>query len=184
MTDDLKLALKTIALSLYFMGRCKMCNKNIQSDLEYHFERFHPELIASNRSPNRLRKTSIIKRKKIVVDGNNVAYFGGTPKVKNLKICRGRLQKLGYDVIIIISSALIHSIDDKAELLRMQRLNWITTAENDVSDDIEVIEMAMRYSCEIVTNDRFLDHQPVYAQMFDFSKLRKFRISDKKFYID
>ena len=150
------------------------------TDPVYHMTTYHPDLIQTGGAPNWNRKSMKSSKKKIIVDGNNVAYSSGSPRIHNLKSVRSELIKQGYEPIIVVSSALFHNIDNRDELQRLHRIGWISVADENDSDDIEIIELAVRYNCEIVSNDRYLDHRGNYRGIFDFSKLRKFAISNGK----
>ncbi len=164
------------------MVKCPFCKMHLSNgnellihintkhrDQEPSFEKIHVSRKRGNRKNN----------KKIVVDGNNVAYYAGEPPhIYYLKLLRGVLKKKGYEPIIIVSSALRHKIDDKLELIRLINLNWIIEAESGENDDKLVIETALSNNCKIITNDRFLDHMDFYNNLSDI--LIKFNIIGNK----
>ncbi len=164
------------------MVKCKVCGRRMD-DPEYHVQRYHPEFIGTRKTTS-VRKRRVGSRRVIVVDGNNVAYFGGSPSIRNLKIARSGLIKQGYDPIIVVSSALLHRIDSRGELVRMVNMGWVTVADDSESDDVEAIEGAMRNRCELVSNDRFMEYRSLYGNRYDFTKLRRFRIVDGRFVLD
>jgi hypothetical protein len=165
------------------MGKCKICGKSMYNDVDYHFQKFHPELITDTgeNTKKKVVPKKLGSKPKIIVDGNNVAYStGNNPLVFHLKSVRAQLIKNNYDPIIIISKALVHSIDDKTELLRLIRIGWLTEADNDRDDDIEIIETAIQYKTKIISNDNFQEHKKAYSKHYDFSKVTKFSIINDK----
>jgi len=118
------------------------------------------------------------------VDGNNVAYSGDSISLRNIKLARTSLIKKGFDPIIIISSALFHAIDDRDELKRFYNIGWVKVADDQESDDVEIIEQGMRYQCMIVSNDRYSEYREIYAGRFDFSKLVRFAFAKGRFILE
>ena len=75
------------------MPKCPFCGKNeIKGlQLENHISLKHSEKlleIQTNLQRNMKGDEKLKVKVQIVVDGNNVAYFGGNPKLRNLKIMR------------------------------------------------------------------------------------------------
>ena len=165
------------------MAKCDLCRRSFRGSFDSHIEWYHPEYFGSN-SANKRRVLIHQKRdgQKIVVDGANVAYFAdGKPKVRNLRFCRGSLITGGFNPIIIISQALMHTIDEPGELHRFLNIGWVQLAENDRDDDIAILECAIGNGCDIVSNDNFSEHRKFYQEKFSYIKIRKFSFQGSLF---
>ena len=149
----------------------------------YHMDRYHPELIVT-RPKSRKNVRPSPSKNPIVVDGNNVAYSGDNASMYNIKLARISLIEKGFDPIIVISSALFHAIDDKDELKRFYNMGWVKVADDQESDDVEIIEQGMRYQCRIVSNDRYSEYREIYAGRFDFYKLVRFAFAEGRFILE
>lgn len=143
------------------MPSCPFCRirTDTGSELQEHITRKHPE---EAMGLGRLRGTQRKKFKRreknppIVVDGNNVAYYGNNKaEVNNIKQARAILMKEGYSPIIFVSAALRHDIDNSMELTRIINLGWVIEVEGGENDDVLIIEEAQRKQCKIITNDKF-----------------------------
>jgi len=146
-------------------------------------DRYHPELIVT-RPKSRKNVRPSPSKNPIVVDGNNVAYSGDNASMYNIKLARISFIEKGFDPIIVISSALFHAIDDKDELKRFYNMGWVKVADDQESDDVEIIEQGMRYQCRIVSNDRYSEYREIYAGRFDFYKLVRFAFAEGRFILE
>ncbi|MFX1251345.1 MAG: hypothetical protein ACFFCZ_07030 [Promethearchaeota archaeon] len=158
---------------------CPVCGRSVRL-LKDHIARFHPEHFASSTSQVK-PKISLphvsehsffgqkIEQKKvpsqiIVVDGQNVAYFGdrGKPSYINLDVVYKALKALGYIPKIVISSALKYKVNDPVRLNKMISRGIVIEAPSGEDDDLTVLELAHTYKAKIVTNDRYLDHNDIF----------------------
>ncbi len=156
--------------------KCDFCGRSVDNhEMNYHLSKYHPELMEAGKL-NQIKINQIHKPKmrKIVVDGNNVAYYFGSPKVHLIKKIRIYLKKNEYFPVIIISEALIHNIDDKDELQRLINIGWVILADSSRDDDNSVIEHAIPEKLFIITNDRYESHRSTYEGKYDFSNLHTF----------
>lgn len=120
----------------------------------------------------------ISRRSNVIVDGNNVAYHlapNGNPRVANLILASRSLAKAGYRTIIVVSAALIHSIDDPEALQQMIDSRQVVQATSGTNDDLTIIHMAQRNSADVVSNDRFLDWRDKHPWLE--SRLRRYRMT-------
>ncbi|MFX0062828.1 MAG: hypothetical protein ACFFC7_11665 [Candidatus Hermodarchaeota archaeon] len=158
---------------------CPVCGRSVRF-LKDHIARFHPEHFASSTSqvkpkismPHASEKPLFWQKtdqKKvpsqiIVVDGQNVAYFGdrGKPSYVNLEVVYKALKTIGYTPKIIISSALKYKVNDPVRLNRMISRGIVIEAPSGEDDDLTVLELAHTYKAKIVTNDRYLDHKDIF----------------------
>ncbi|MCY3414042.1 MAG: hypothetical protein INQ03_20530 [Candidatus Heimdallarchaeota archaeon] len=165
------------------MAKCPFCGSQFQGkELQIHIHTKHRDQEDTFERIVPARKPKSKVQKRIVVDGNNVAYTQGKPEVSNIKLCRAFLKRKQYEPIIIISSALRHQIDKPLELIRMINLNWVIEAEPGENDDILIIETAFAKQCKIISNDRYLDHNPNFN--WDIQAIiLNFQIINKQFKI-
>ena len=145
------------------MPKCPFCGKNEIKGLhlENHISLKHSEKlleIERNLQRNMRRDEKLKAKVRIVVDGNNVVYFGGNPKLRYLKIMRSYLVKKNFNPIIFISSALKYQIDHPTELLRFINIYNIIEVEGGIDDDKHLIEEAFRKKIKIISNDKFNEY--------------------------
>jgi hypothetical protein len=154
-------------------ARCPYCDRLFNRDsLDVHIQkcRVRRENSQDARKPSRKRL--------LIVDGNNIAYSlapRGKPKAQNLNLAYHSLKSAGYDSIFVISSALIHKIDNPGALNAFMMSARIEEAPRGTNDDGRIIQLAKRLDGEIVSNDRFLDWIDRYPWIT--SRLRKYRIT-------
>jgi hypothetical protein len=113
-----------------------------------------------------------------VVDGNNVAYHlapNGMPRVKNLILGHRSLTKAGYRVVIVISAALSHNIDQPDVLQQLIDRGQVIKAKRGTNDDLTIIRIAQQDNADIVSNDRFLDWRGRYPWLE--SRLKRYRMT-------
>lgn len=105
-------------------------------------------------------------KKKIVVDGANVAYIekskSGNPKVSNLVAVYQSLKEKGFDPIIIVDAALQHKIDDPQKFEKLLENQTVRQAPAGTDADYFILETAKEYHARIVTNDKYEDYQKDY----------------------
>jgi hypothetical protein len=119
-----------------------------------------------------------VKRKSLVIDGNNVAYHlapGDTPRTANLLLAYQSLMTVGFKPVIVISSALVHSVDKPQELKRLVSTGIVIEAPRGTNDDLTIIKTAKKQNADVVSNDRFLDWIDRYPWLS--SRLRKYRMT-------
>jgi len=155
------------------------------SELQDHLAKKHPEEVVDSTIGKHMQERKFKRKssRSIVVDGNNVCYHEGDPKIILLKKVRAQLMKSGFKPTIFVSSALRHDIDNPAELNRLINVGWFIEVEGGEDDDLNVIEEAQRKQCKIVSNDNFKEYLKDYAS--DNWKLansiRNFKFENGKF---
>lgn len=173
---------------------CPICGRSVRL-LKDHIARFHPEHLEQPHSPPkpkiiRLASTSWSSIQGsnshkqnigsiIIVDGQNVAYFGEftKPSYLNLKIIYEALISLSYTPKIVISSALKYKIDDPVRLNRFMSRRIAIEAPSGEDDDLTILELANDYQAKIITNDRYLNHQDIFPDLK--KQLIKFQIFNR-----
>jgi hypothetical protein len=118
------------------------------------------------------------KRKNVIVDGNNVAYYlspNGKPQLSNLLSALKSLRYAGLRPVIVISSALKHKIDKPDALRELISTKEVVEAPRGTNDDLHIIRMAQKTNSDIVTNDRFLDWRERHPWLDD--RLRRYRMT-------
>lgn len=105
-------------------------------------------------------------KKKIVVDGANVAYIeksqSGNPKVSNLTAVYQALKERGFEPIIIVDAALQYDIDDRQQFESLIENQTVRQAPAGTDADYFILETAEKYHARIVTNDQYKDYQNDY----------------------
>jgi hypothetical protein len=154
-------------------ARCPHCDRLFDRDvLDRHITRCRKrrETIEKRSRPS--------KKRALIVDGNNVAYSlspHGKPKAQNLNLAYHSLTNAGYDPIFVISSALVHRVDNPGALNAFMISARVEEAPRGTSDDSRIIQLAKKFDGEIVSNDRFLD----WIDRFPWitSRLRRYRMT-------
>ena len=154
-------------------ARCPHCDRLFNRDtLDDHIMKCRAKY------ERRAQQPMEVKRKSLVIDGNNVAYHlapGGTPKTANLLRAYQSLMTAGFRPVIVISAALIHSVDKPQELQRLKNSGIVVEAPRSTNDDLTIIKTAKKQNADIVSNDRFLDWVDRYPWLT--SRLRKYRMT-------
>ncbi|MFX1579342.1 MAG: hypothetical protein ACFFBJ_06805 [Promethearchaeota archaeon] len=154
-------------------ARCPHCDRLFNRDvLDAHIQRCRMR----ERTPERRRSFS--KKRKVIVDGNNVAYSlspYGKPNARNLSLAYRSLTSAGFDPIFVISAALIHKIDNPETLDAFIMSAKVEKAPRGTNDDFRIIQLAKKLNGEIVSNDRFLDWIDRYPWIT--SRLRRYRMT-------
>jgi hypothetical protein len=113
-----------------------------------------------------------------VVDGNNVAYHlapRGRPNARNLILAYRSLTTVGFKPVFVVSSALVHKIDNPNALNEFMLSADVIEAARGTDDDIKIIQVAKELNGHIVSNDRFLDWIDRYPWIT--SRLKKYRLT-------
>lgn len=151
--------------------RCPHCDRLFARDvLDDHIRKCRQKTRKSVPARN--------KRRRVVVDGNNVAFYlspDGRPYAKNLVLARNSLVSAGYRPVFVISAALSHNIDKSENLHSFVSQAEVVTARRGMDDDLEIIRTAERLNADIVSNDRFLNWLHRYPWIED--RLRKYRMT-------
>ena len=153
---NLQESFKYEATRLPKRSRCPYCDKLFNRDeLDNHITRCRlKELKQRGKAPNAKRK--------VVVDGNNVAYYltpDGHPRVAGILLAVNSLRKAGLQPKVVVSSALKHSIDNPEKLQELVDSRLVIEAPRGSDDDLHIIRLAEKTNSDIVTNDRFLEWQ-------------------------
>ncbi|TFF92571.1 hypothetical protein EU545_00500 [Candidatus Thorarchaeota archaeon] len=152
-------------------ARCPYCDRLFSRDaLDNHIQKCR----------QRRRKTMSAhpRRRLLVVDGNNVAFYlssDGTPHVRNLILARNSLLNAGYRPSFVISAALVHRIDKPESLRSFISEAQVTEVPRRTNDDLKIIQMAQNTNADIVSNDRFLNWLEKYPWVSD--RLRRYRMT-------
>lgn len=85
------------------------------------------------------------------------------------------LTRAGYRPIIVVSAALIHSVDDPEALQQMMDNRKVVQAARGTNDDLTIIRMAQRNNADVVSNDRFLDWRDRHPWLA--SRLKRYRMT-------
>ncbi len=154
-------------------ARCPHCDRLFNRDaLDSHIVKCRGKNTRENHQP------LLIKRKSLVIDGNNIAHHlapRGTPRTANLLRAYQSLVMAGYRPVIVISAALVHSVDKPQELQRLKDSGIVIEAPRGMNDDLTIIKMAKKRDADIVSNDRFLDWTDRYPWLT--SRLRRYRMT-------
>ena len=154
-------------------ARCPQCDRLFDRDaLDKHITKCN----ARQETVAKKRRSS--KKRTLIVDGNNVAYSlspQGRPKAQNLSLAYHSFTSAGYEPIFVISSALVHKIDNPGALNAFMMSARVEEAPRGTSDDVRIIQLAKQLNGEIVSNDRFLDWIDRYPWIT--SRLRRYRMT-------
>ncbi len=116
--------------------------------------------------------------RRLVVDGNNVAYYlstDGRPQVKNLLLAHNSLISAGYRPIFVISAALVHNIDRPQDLQAFLSQVESVKAARGTDDDLKIIQTAQKLNAGILSNDRFLNWTDKHPWLSD--RLHRYRMT-------
>ncbi len=113
-------------------------------------------------------ETIHVKRRKVVVDGSNVAYNSNMTdrkrgvygaELKNILIVVKKLkEEYGFDDVHVMSDAnLIYKVKDKEVLKDIKMLCKYSETPAGVPADLHLINHVKKYHCLLVTNDTFKD---------------------------
>jgi hypothetical protein len=137
-------------------ARCPHCDRLFNRDqLDNHIRR------CRRRRTGDLRSNRPGRRKAVVVDGNNIAYYlssDGIPRASNLIIAHRSLTGAGLNPIFVVSAALKHKIDKPIALRELIGEKRIKEAPSGKDDDLIIIKTAQELNADIVSNDRFLKY--------------------------
>lgn len=154
-------------------SRCPYCDRLYNRDvLDDHISRCRTK----TRRQQPITQTN--RRRKVVVDGNNIAYYlspDGKPKVAGIILALRSLKQVGLQPTVIVSSALKHKIDDAERLRELINSGQIREAPRGTNDDLYIIRLAEKINADIISNDRFLDWQNRYPWIP--TRLRKYRMT-------
>ncbi|KXH76011.1 MAG: hypothetical protein AM326_08040 [Candidatus Thorarchaeota archaeon SMTZ-45] len=154
-------------------ARCPYCDRLFNRDvLDAHVEKCRTQEQVGNNLELRSQK------RKIVVDGNNVAYHltpQERPQAQNLALAYYSLTASGFDPIFVVSAALDHTIDSPSSLDSFMMSATVIKAPQGTNDDLKIIQLAKKLGVEIVSNDRFLDWIDKFPWLT--SRLRRFRMT-------
>ncbi len=154
-------------------ARCPHCDRLFNRDaLDSHI------IKCRQRDTRETHRPLLVKRKALVIDGNNIAYHlapKDTPRTANLLRAYQSLVMAGYRPVIVISAALVHSVDKPQELQRLKDSGIAIEAPRGINDDLTIIKLAKKQNADIVSNDRFLDWVDRYPWLT--SRLKKYRMT-------
>jgi hypothetical protein len=138
-------------------------------------------------------ETIPIKRRKVVVDGSNVAYNSDITKSKTgafgaefkniLTLVKKLKEDYGFEDIQVMSdNNLIHRVKDKHLLRDIKALCKYSDMPPGVPADLFLINQVKKHHCLLVTNDNFRDwklNDKWVEDNIDFYRL-KFMINEEK----
>ena len=154
-------------------ARCPHCERLFNRDvLDTHIQKCK----IRRQTLQKLEKPP--KKRGLVVDGNNVAYSlspQGKPRAQSLSLAYHSLTSAGYHPVFVISTALVHKIDNPGALSAFMLSANVDEAPRGTNDDIRVIQLAKKLDADIVSNDRFLDWIDRYPWIA--SRLRRYRMT-------
>jgi hypothetical protein len=106
-------------------------------------------------------------RKKVIVDGSNVAHSaeGEPARLEHIKAVRRKLDEQGYEPIVVVDAALRHQIDDGAEYERMVEEGALRQAPAGTDADYFILSFARELDAKIVSNDRFRDRAAAFPEV-------------------
>ncbi|MFW9996499.1 MAG: protease Lon-related BREX system protein BrxL [Candidatus Odinarchaeota archaeon] len=108
-------------------------------------------------------------RKRIVVDGNNVAYEReprNSPVARKIVMLYHWLKNsFGMDIQIFVSSALKHFAKDFSELQGLIDTGHVQETPAGVSDDYFIINYAVQTDSLILSNDRYKEWKEKYPNL-------------------
>lgn len=154
-------------------ARCPCCGRLFNRDkLDAHVQRCR----RGNSQRDSVPKSST--RRKLVLDGNNIAFYmstNGTPQVSNLLRAYQSLKSTGYRPIIVVSAALKYRIDQPDILQSLKNRKIVIESPRGTDDDLTIIQLAKQRNANIISNDRFLDWRERYPQLD--SRLIRYRMT-------
>ncbi|MHA1769326.1 MAG: NYN domain-containing protein [Candidatus Thorarchaeota archaeon] len=152
-------------------ARCPYCDRLFSRDvLDDHIRRC--------RTRRRPAQRTTPRRRLLVVDGNNVAFFlspNGRPRVSNLVLAHQSLASAGFQLIFVVSSALVHKVGNPIALREFTASVRTITAPRGTDDDLKIIRTAQEMNADIVSNDRFLNWIDRFTWLPD--RIRKYRMT-------
>ncbi len=104
-----------------------------------------------------------------LVDGSNVAHSteGQGPRLGNIVLICRKLDKEGYDPLVVTDAALRHRIDDRAEFEKRVGEGRIRQAPAGTDADYFILAFARELDAAIVSNDRFRDRAEAFPDALD-----------------
>ncbi|MFO7836802.1 MAG: hypothetical protein R6V83_09110 [Candidatus Thorarchaeota archaeon] len=134
-------------------ARCPYCGKL--------FDRYElDEHVRVCRRRNQHSESKTKSRRKLVIDGNNVAYYlsyDGVPQARNIALADRSLRNAGYNPVAVVSAALKYRVEDEGILDRLVRQGKVIEASSGTNDDMLILRLAKRRNADVVSNDRFLE---------------------------
>ncbi len=99
----------------------------------------------------------------------------GKPNANNLILAYRSLTTTGFKPVFVVSSALIHKIDNPNSLNEFMLSADVIEAPRGRDDDLRIIQTAKELDALIISNDRFLDWIDRYPWIT--SRLKKYRMT-------
>ncbi len=153
-------------------ARCPHCDRLFSRDvLDEHVIRCRARTTMTEHT------RTVERRRCIIIDGNNVAYYlapDGQPRLENIVLARRGLHMAGYQTVTVVSAALVHKIDNPEGLEELLRLPGMVQSSRGQDDDLLIIRLAKERDADIVSNDRFLTWIDRYPWLP--SRIRKYRL--------
>jgi len=153
-------------------ARCPFCDQLFNRDiLDSHIAKCRAQKTRHNSDSHTIRR-------RVVVDGSNVAYHlspHGQPKAQNLLLAYQSLRAAGFDAVFVISAALIHSVDKPSLLDSFILIADTIEAPKGTDDDLKIIQLSKKLDADIISNDRFLNWQERFPWLA--SRLRRYRMT-------
>ncbi len=159
-------------------ARCPYCDRLfIRDRLDDHILRCKERKRGEKKVLQRIRK--------LVVDGNNVAFHlvpQGKPRAANLMNAYHSLVSAGYRPIFVVSAALKYRIDRPTVLQDLAIRGKVIESPSGKNDDLVILQTAKRLGADIVSNDRFLDWLDSYPWVP--TRLRRYRLTPSGLILD
>jgi len=133
-------------------------------------------------------ETVLLQKRKVVIDGSNVAYstkkgVEKKPMIANMILVVEALIKKGIqEITIIADSSLKHRLIDKDDLPKLEALCTYLEAPAEKSADVFIIQMVKREHCLLLSNDTFREwkvQDPWIAENIDYYRVA-FMIQDNQ----
>jgi hypothetical protein len=111
------------------------------------------------------------RKKKVIVDGANIAYLqrthNGKPLAVNIFRVKRELEKKRFLPIIIVDASLYHEVADQDKFEELIDLGEIELAPDDTDTETFIIEAAHKYRAPIISNDLYEEYQDQYPWIED-----------------
>lgn len=104
--------------------------------------------------------------KVVLVDGSNVAHSseGEAPRLRNIQLVCEKLERQGFEPVIVVDAALRHHIDERDAYEAMVEAGAIRQAPAGTDADYFILSFARELAANVVSNDRFKDRLDAFPE--------------------